>query len=223
VRKYGRIELSEKEIAEYIWRRVKNPRVDLINAGSKYIFYGTKKNIYAGVLLWKNPKDYVRRRAHLRPALHPSSLDPKLAKACVNLLGLDNGTILDPFCGTGGILIEAGLAGFSVKGYDIDEEMIIRSKKNLKYYGINGKIIKKDALSEDRYINVVTDLPYSRNTKKTDIAYLFSGFIRKVENGVIIIPESLQYKNLMKGTKKRIKKEFLYYIHKNLSKKILLV
>jgi len=52
---------------------------------------------------------FGKRKPHMRPGFHPSSLNPKLARAFVNLTGIRKGTIVDMFCGTGGILIEAGL------------------------------------------------------------------------------------------------------------------
>ncbi len=44
-------------------------------------------------------------------------MSPKLARCMVNLTGVkENDLVLDPFCGTGGILIEAGIMGARVIG-----------------------------------------------------------------------------------------------------------
>jgi tRNA G10 N-methylase Trm11 len=60
-------------------------------------------------------------------------LPPKLAQIMVNLAGLEKGRILDPFCGTGVILQEAGLMKYAVYGTDLAEKMISYSADNLKW------------------------------------------------------------------------------------------
>lgn len=61
-------------------------------------------------------------------------LPPKLAQIIINLArpGTD-GTILDPFCGTGVILQEAGLMGFTAHGSDLDERMVRYSRDNINW------------------------------------------------------------------------------------------
>jgi tRNA G10 N-methylase Trm11 len=69
-------------------------------------------------------------------------LPPKLAQIILNLTvgpivaevkDKSRIRILDPFCGTGVILQEALLAGFSVLGTDIDPRMVEYTKRNLKW------------------------------------------------------------------------------------------
>lgn len=64
-------------------------------------------------------------------------LPPKLAQTMINLAAsnLDNkkSVILDPFCGTGVILQEAALLGFSVYGSDLSEKMVQYTKENLDW------------------------------------------------------------------------------------------
>ncbi len=60
-------------------------------------------------------------------------LPPKLAQIMVNLAGLDKGRILDPFCGTGVILQEAGLMKYAVYGTDLVPKMIDFTAANLKW------------------------------------------------------------------------------------------
>ena len=64
-------------------------------------------------------------------------MSPKLARCMANLARVKEGdTVLDPFCGTGGILIEAGLIGCKVIGCDIDWKMKKGTATNLEYAGI---------------------------------------------------------------------------------------
>jgi tRNA G10 N-methylase Trm11 len=83
-------------------------------------------------------------RDQVRPARDSrvGMLPPKLAQIILNLavgqLGdqTDDKTkirLLDPFCGTGVILQEALLAGYSVLGTDIEPRMVEYSQKNLKW------------------------------------------------------------------------------------------
>ena len=64
-------------------------------------------------------------------------LPPKLAQIMINLAVGQNGdkgiTVLDPFCGTGVILQEAALMGYSVYGTDLSEKMIRYSRDNLNW------------------------------------------------------------------------------------------
>jgi tRNA (guanine10-N2)-dimethyltransferase len=88
----------------------------------------------------------------------------------VNLSSIKMGkTLLDPFCGTGGILIEAGLIGVKTIGSDIEEKMIEGCKKNLDYYKIrNYKLYRSDIGDISKKIDlvdaIVTDLPYGKST-----------------------------------------------------------
>ncbi|HUS99577.1 MAG TPA: THUMP domain-containing protein, partial [Candidatus Thermoplasmatota archaeon] len=78
---------------------------------------------------------FQQRRGHLRPFLSPITLHPKIARALVNLSRVNKQqTLLDPFCGTGGILLEAGLIGVHIIGSDIEEKMIEGCRKNLEFY-----------------------------------------------------------------------------------------
>ena len=61
-------------------------------------------------------------------------LPPKLAQIMINLAGpSNNDVVLDPFCGTGVILQEAALMGYSVYGTDLSEKMIRYSRDNLNW------------------------------------------------------------------------------------------
>ena len=118
-------------------------------------------------MVYKNKENFDIRKSHLRPFPHPSSLHPKIARALVNMTGIKNNEVLlDPFCGTGGFLIEAGLMGMKTIGYDINKIMIKGCKENLKYFKIrNFKLKIKNAISiNDRFDCFVTDLPYGLNS-----------------------------------------------------------
>lgn len=107
----------------------------------------------------------------------PVSLDPVTARVLVNLTGTPHGNhIVDPFCGTGGILVEAGLCGIGVKGGDIDPEMVEGTKENLEQFGIlNYEIVETDYHElwekiDGKAHSVVCDLPYGRSSKVENLS-----------------------------------------------------
>lgn len=62
-------------------------------------------------------------------------LPPKLARILVNLSGVQaNGILLDPFCGSGTVLMEAALLGIKhIIGTDLSPKAVADSKKNLDW------------------------------------------------------------------------------------------
>ncbi len=116
---------------------------------------------------------YEPRQNQYRPFSSPVSIHPRLARTIVNLSEVPrDGTVLDPFCGTGGILLEAGLVGCDVYGLDVQAEMVDGSIENLDAFNVDGDIrqgtfddiqdVFDDVLPVDA---VVTDLPYGKASK----------------------------------------------------------
>jgi len=62
-------------------------------------------------------------------------LPPKLAQILINLCGKlpEGARVLDPFCGTGVVLQEAAIMGYTPYGTDLNERMVEYSKKNLSW------------------------------------------------------------------------------------------
>lgn len=148
-------------------------------------------------------KQYEKRKSNLRPFFSPISLHPRIARAMVNLARIKEGySLLDPFCGTGGILIEAGLIGLNIIGSDIDEKMVKGTKGNLEFSGLRKyRVLKSDIGEIARYIKkvdaVVTDPPYGRgsSTKKEPVAELYrrafeilNKVLKKNRYLVIVVP-----------------------------------
>jgi len=150
-----------------------------------------------------NTKEFHQRRAPLRPFFSPVSIDPKFARFMVNISGTGTGeTILDPFCGTGGILIEAHITKRKIVGIDRSLQMVTGSKLNLKFLGIkDARIINSDFLAwkaDENIDAIVTDLPYGRSSptfgKSIDKLYeeaffAFSRILPKYKRCVIILSD----------------------------------
>lgn len=89
------------------------------------------------ILLWGlkigGTSPWDERTAPKRPYFKPISLDPRVARAMANLACPDGGALLDPFCGTGGILMEGLGSGLQVFGSDADSRMVWGSRENLEW------------------------------------------------------------------------------------------
>lgn len=112
-----------------------------------------------------------KRKVGERPFFSPISLHPKFARALINLTGVKRGgTVLDPFCGTGGIVIEAAEMGMRAVASDFDEEMVIGCQENMDFYGLELADFDTVDIGEigERFHEVdavCTDPPYGRSTK----------------------------------------------------------
>lgn len=280
-------QFAEKNLASYIWHKLSNPKVNLENPKTLIQLFIIKDKACCGLLIYSNKEDFEKRKSHLRPFPHPSSLHPKVARALVNISEIkENEFLLDPFCGTGGLLIEAGLMKIKPIGYDISKTMVNGCKENLKYFKIksyrseaqeiskeflgtenlrfsraSGELKNKKFLSnciiknknaldiKDKFDYAVTDLPYGLNSnviiknennsrkenrinkkiqtknfnKNLELFYFkFLKQLRKKlkKKAVIVFPDFVNYKKLLKISKFKIEKEFEQYVHRSLSRKI---
>lgn len=114
--------------------------------------------------------DIEERQVRHRPFFKPVSLHPKYARVLVNLSRVHDGQVLlDPFCGTGGILIEAGLVGARPVGIDAQAEEVEGAARNLEHFGVLGAAIHHGRAKDARRIigravaAIATDPPYGRS------------------------------------------------------------
>lgn len=81
----------------------------------------------------------IRDRERPKRDSRVGMLPPKLAQIIINLAAAQTAAagkvVLDPFCGTGVVLQEAELMGFSAYGSDLEPRMIDYSAKNLEWLG----------------------------------------------------------------------------------------
>ena len=162
-----RVEL-ERKLGEQILKTVKTSRVNLSNPQKTFFGVLTDKRFIFGLKTAEIiPKPFSERRPRRRPFFHPTAMPAKLARVMVNLAQPNKGDlVLDPFCGTGGMLVEAGLIGCRVLGFDAKPHMLRGGLKNLLHYGIN---LEGVAIADARYPPVakvdciVTDPPYGRS------------------------------------------------------------
>ncbi|MFT4889842.1 MAG: tRNA (guanine10-N2)-dimethyltransferase [Halobacteriales archaeon] len=143
-----------------------------------------------GWLAAESVRDFGTRTPTDRPFFQPGSMDPLLARALANVAGAGPGrTLVDPMCGTGGVLVEAGLVGTETIGVDAQAKMACGAAKNCRQYldgesplGPTGAwaTLQGDAarlpLPDGAADAVVFDAPYGRQSRIVgDLADLVEG------------------------------------------------
>ncbi len=196
-----RVRRREKKMGphsiEKILGRMIRGRVNLENPENIVrVYVGSK--LHVGLQLYEIPAgEFEKRRAKNLPVSYPITMHPRLARFMVNLARVREGaTILDPFCGTGTILMEAALMGMHVFGSDIDARMIEASRVNFRKFGISGEFHVMDVGDVNgSYDAIVTDPPYGRSasTRGEDVYHLyeraFKKFAELTHRVVIALPD----------------------------------
>lgn len=220
---------SKKYFADIIYNQLNQPRVKIKNPSTVFELIFINEMVYATKRLWLNTDDFKLRKAHKRKEHHPTSIHPKLAKALVNLTGIRKGKIIDPCCGSGGILIEAGLMGLKPIGRDIDKIMLSRAKINLESFGITDFELKlKDVRHLEKYTYLVTDLPYGLASKITDKQNFYLDFLQILskklnKRAVVVFPGFFDYKKVICKLPLKIISEFNWFVHKNMTRNIVIL
>ncbi|MEJ5327182.1 MAG: TRM11 family methyltransferase [Candidatus Bathyarchaeia archaeon] len=158
----------EAKLGKHILGKVPKAKVNLKAPDKTFFGVLTSGKLVFGVKLAEiKPKTFSERRPRKKPFFHPSAMQSKLARCMVNLAHAKEGKLLlDPFCGTGSMLIEAALIGCRVLGLDVQRRMAQGCRKNLKHFDISPEgIIVTDArkLPLTRVDCIATDPPYGRS------------------------------------------------------------
>ncbi|MGQ9469484.1 MAG: DNA methyltransferase, partial [Nitrososphaerales archaeon] len=225
--------LSEKMeaiIGSSVRRRLPNAKVSLKNPQKMVIGIIANDNLLLGFADYMNRKSWKLRRPRARPFFHPSALYPKFARGLVNLSRVREGEILlDPFCGTGSILIEASMIGINTIGIDISIRMCKGAMSNFKHYMLESLgIINSDALMLPiKNVNAaVTDVPYgrcasSRGIKTLNLLQEFisqaEAIIPKGRYCVIVHPNTIKLDGLDAF---EVKERHEVYVHRALTRAI---
>ncbi|MBI5253254.1 MAG: methyltransferase domain-containing protein [Euryarchaeota archaeon] len=205
------------------------------------LIYGVLTDKFVlGKLLHKiDRSQYEKRKPHQRPYFRPGVMLPRNCRAVVNLTRVKAGQkFLDPFCGTGGFLIEAGLIGAKVYGCDIESEAVEGCEKNLRWCGIkNYKLEVSDARAlKHKYKNffdaIATDPPYgiSASTKGLELGELYkssiASFYEILKPGkcaCVISPSKVALDKIAQNAGFEVVEKHLERIHRSLIRKILVI
>ncbi|MFZ2412257.1 MAG: RsmD family RNA methyltransferase, partial [Candidatus Methanoperedens sp.] len=139
--------------------------------------------------------------------------------------------LLDPFAGTGGILIEAGMIGIKVIGSDVQRKLLLGAKTNLDYYNVDYSLMYQDAarlaLRDKSVDSVVTDPPYGRSAavKAESIEHLLKDslneifrVLKKGKRAVFVSERDIE--DVAKEAGFNVAESHLQRVHKSLTRRI---
>jgi tRNA (guanine10-N2)-dimethyltransferase len=224
----------ERKLGEQILETIKTTKVNLSNPQKTFFGVLTDSRFIFGLKTAEIiPKPFYERRPRRRPVFHPTAMPAKLARAMVNLAQPRKGDlVLDPFCGTGGMLVEAGLIGCRVLGFDAKPHMLRGGLKNILHYGIKPEGL---AIADARYPPVakvdciVTDPPYGRSasTLGTSTRLIVEDFLSAVGDKIprgrricMAAPKTVKIEDAGEEAGfKHIESHFVY-VHRSLTREI---
>ncbi len=224
----------ERTLGALIVDKYPTAKVSLKTPDTTFVGILTEDRFIFGVRLAEiQAKPFVERRPRKKPFFHPSAMQAKLARCMINLARPKAGeTILDPFCGTGTMLIEAKLIGCQALGLDIQRRMAKGTIRNMAHFKVKPEgIIIADAKDPPltRVDCVVTDPPYGissttlKRTTKQIIEEVLTAVHELLSNGrrvCMAAPKKLDIAQT--GTSlgyKHLESHFVY-VHRSLTREI---
>ena len=159
------VDMSQRELERMMGKSI-HGTVCLSNPEVEYRALFTDNRCFLGKVLYTIDRgSYAYRDPQRRAFFHPGVMMPLMARTMVNLTHVMPGELLcDPFCGTGGMLLETELMGVLAIGSDYDPEMLDGCRKNLP----DGAYVRADATRmpypDSCFDAVATDLPYGQST-----------------------------------------------------------
>jgi tRNA (guanine10-N2)-dimethyltransferase len=167
---FPRTEL-ERWVAGRLLEEWKGVSVDLERPSEVIRIYVTSRSIIGGILVGVRDNEGLFRRSPVnRPFRLPSTLKPKEARVVVNLARVPlGGIVLDPFAGSGAILLEAAALGYFTFGVEVKGWVARGARRNLNAFGLGGLSEMMAADSRRlplrcRFDGVATDPPYGKST-----------------------------------------------------------
>jgi tRNA (guanine10-N2)-dimethyltransferase len=214
-----------------------NQRVSLEDPDILYQLESLETGFILGVTTQGYKKQSWRsRRPRARRFFLPSAIYPKLARVLVNLSRVREGQIfLDPFCGTGSLLIESAVMGIDSIGIDLTKWISRGAILNLKGFSLDYLgVIRADSTHQLPLMKiggVATDIPYGRasSTKGKTAETILHEFVDVLDESlfssskrplycVIMHPSLVKLK--FQGNSFQLQEEHLLYVHRNLTRAI---
>ncbi len=167
----------EKRIGGWILSSYPHYKVNLTNPNSKFycVSWG-KKSALGWVFGEKKYSEIAYREPKKLPYFRGGTMKPRLCRLLVNLLHPLHASVLDPFCGHGGLLREiADLGSFAV-GIEINKKITRELKENNRCLDYDGliAIIMGDSIRppfrKKAFFMSITDPPYAIQTTTKGIA-----------------------------------------------------
>jgi tRNA (guanine10-N2)-dimethyltransferase len=179
-----------------------------------------------------NRSAYETRNPQNKPFFHPGVLMPRVARAITNLSKIKHGELfLDPFCGTAGILIEAGILGARVLGIDAQEKIVRGACMNLSAFGLDYTLVKGDArmmpFKEGTISAIVTDPPYGRSAAvlAESLENLYSCALKDIQRvlkpgGIAVVVSDKDASEYGKLVGLKVLEIYFQRVHKSLTRRV---
>jgi tRNA (guanine10-N2)-dimethyltransferase len=224
----------ERKLGKHILQNTAATKVNLKKPDKTFFGVLTSNKLVFGIKLTEiTPKTFSERRPRKKPFFHPSAMPSKLARCMVNLARAKTGElVLDPFCGTGSVMVEASFVGCRVLGFDVQRRMAEGTRRNLKHFGVESEglvIADSRKLPLTRIDRVVTDPPYGKSatTMKSTTKQIVKGVLSSarvlLREGQLICIASPKTLNIARlGVElgyKHIESHFAY-VHRTLTREI---
>ena len=108
--------------------------------------------------------DFKWQKHNDKPYSYSNALGLRMARALVNIAMKDNeeGTLIDPCCGVGTVVIEALDLCIKVKGCEISKQIAYNARENVEFLGyLRDTIACYDMHKiKDKYDSAIIDIPY---------------------------------------------------------------
>jgi len=143
------------------------------NADFYLLFHTYQNKTYFGLVTQKFDDFAVKTRDMGKPIRREHlAISPRLSKILINLSGAKLGTfLLDPFCGIGGILLEASVKGIKCFGSDNNKEAIEGAKQNMRWLEDKFSVSTKYTV-EQRVVSKVPDMQFGAIATETPLGVL---------------------------------------------------
>lgn len=110
-----------------------------------------------------------------KPYSYSSSISLNIAKALINIAsnGDKSKRLIDPCCGVGTVLLEGAMAGYDIKGVEINRKTAQNARENLRYFNYDISVVTGDIKDIDEQFDVsIIDLPYGNFSLTNDATQL---------------------------------------------------
>ena len=225
----------ERSIGSLLKDKSPNLRVQLKEPDLTFLCVIYEESFLFGLSKHAKPSGPIsRRRPRKRPVFHPSTMPPKIARCMVNLSRARPGEFFsDPFCGVGGIVIEATLIGCQVVAVDASTRMLRGVRRNVSHFGLQPSgLVMGDARSVPFHglNSIATDPPYGRDSstrglKVNDLIREFLiGASTSMHHGAhmcISAPSEIQLADYAQDAGFEVKEKHLARIHRSLTRQFI--
>lgn len=225
----------ERSIGSLLKHKAPSLRVQLKEPDFTFLCVIYEDSFSFGITQHAKPSGPIsRRRPRKRPVFHPSTMPPKIARCMVNLSRARPGRLFaDPFCGVGGIVIEATLIGCRVVAVDASTRMLRGVRRNVAHFNLPASgMINGDA----RYMpvhgldSIATDPPYGRDssTRGVNVNDLIRQFLHGALTSMnhdahlcISAPSEVQLADYARDAGFQVKERHLARIHRSLTRQFI--